>query len=311
MDSVDPRSARRARRAELLAVAFATLAFATSAPLARLASDLPPVALAAGRTALASVLLALTQPRAVAAAYRRGSRRGALGLLGAGALLAAHFALFLGGLTCTSFAAAVGLLSLEPLAVVLVAWGAFGLAPRPGEWGGLFLATAGAFVVSRGAGVGEHRLVGDAMIVGAVILYGLYVAAARGLREAMPAIPYAAAVYAFAAVVLSPFALVTVRGIAAPSATTWIALGLLALIPTTVGHTLVQVAARTAPPTIVALTSPGETVGSLAIGALLLGRWPTPVEAAGTVLILAGAVVAIRGAARGFSDAGAEVRSVE
>jgi drug/metabolite transporter (DMT)-like permease len=83
----------------------------------------------------------------------------------------------------------------------------------------------------------------------------------------------------------------------APMVGTWLALILLGVIPTLVGHTLVQVAARTAPPTIVALTSPGETVGSLAIGAALLRKWPTPIEGIGTAIILAGAVVAIRGAA--------------
>lgn len=289
-----------ARRRELFVVALATIAFATSSPLARLAVGLPPVALAAGRTAIASLLLGVSSPRAVLTAYRAQDGRHALGLLAAGAILAAHFELFLAGLATTSFSAAVGLLSLEPVAVVLVAWGAFGVAPRRGEWLGIVLATAGAFLVSRDAGVGGHRVSGDLMIVGSVALYGLYVAAARGLRDAMPAVPYATAVYGLAALVLTPFALRAVHGIARPGAATWVALVLLAVVPTLVGHTLVQLAARTAPASIVALTSPGETLGSLVIGALLLRNWPTPVEAGGIVLILCGAVVAIRSAAGGF-----------
>jgi drug/metabolite transporter (DMT)-like permease len=259
-----------------------------------MAGALPPVAVAGGRTALAALLLFLSQPRASLSAYRAQSRRSALGLFAAGVLLAAHFALFLGGLATTSFAATVALISLEPLSVILVAWAAFGLVPRRGEQVGVLLASVGAFVVSRGAGVGEHSLRGDLMVVGAVMLYGGYVAVARGLREAIPAVPYAAAVYAIAALVLAPFVIPAVNGLAPPSASTWVALGLLALIPTLIGHTLVQVAARTAPPAVVALISPGETLGSLAIGALLLRKWPTLVEGAGTVLILLGAVVAVR-----------------
>jgi drug/metabolite transporter (DMT)-like permease len=291
----------------ILVVVLAALAFATSSPLARLAGALPPVAVAAGRTALAGLLLFLSQPRAALAAYRAQTARNALGLFAAGAILAAHFALFLGGLATTSFAATVALISLEPLAVVLVAWAAFGIAPRRGEQVGIVLATLGAFVVSRGAGVGEQSIKGDLMVVGSVALYGLYIAVARGLREAIPAVPYAAGVYGVAALVLTPFMIPAVHGLAPPPVGTWVALGLLAVIPTLVGHTLVQVAARTVPPTVVALVSPGETVGSLAIGALLLRKWPTAIEGAGTVLILAGAVVAIRGAARGF---GAVVPSV-
>jgi drug/metabolite transporter (DMT)-like permease len=300
-----------ARRTQILVVVLASLAFATSSPLARIAGELPPVAVAAGRTALASLLLGLSQPRALLGAYRTLTLRSGFGLFAAGSLLAAHFALFLGGLATTSFAATVALISLEPLAVVLVAWAAFGIAPKRAEWIGILLATLGAFVVSRGAGVGEHTLRGDLMVVAAVALYGAYVAVARGLRESMPTIPYATAVYAISALVLAPFVWPAVRDIAAPSVTAWVALVLLAVIPTVIGHTLVQVAARTAPPTIVALISPGETVGSLAIGAILLRRWPTSIEGAGTALILAGAVVAVHGAARGFDSGETAVVSPE
>lgn len=286
-----------ARRTQVLVVALAALAFATASPLARMAGALPPIAVASGRTAIAATLLVVFRPRGVFAAWRSLGKRSALGLLLAGTLLGAHLAFFLGGLASTSFAAAVALLSLEPLAVVLVAWGAFGIALKRAEWLGVLLATAGAFVVSRGAGVGEHRLAGDLMVVTSVVLYGFYVAAARGLRESMPALPYAATVYGVSALVLVPIVIPAVHGIAPPPIGTWVALGLLGVIPTLVGHTLVQVAARTAPPTIVALTSPGETVGSLAIGAALLRKWPTPIEGIGTAIILAGAVVAIRGAA--------------
>jgi drug/metabolite transporter (DMT)-like permease len=283
------------RRGDVARLVVAALAFATSSPLARLAGGLPPVAVAAMRTAIASACLLTVAPETTLRALAAMNGRQRLGMVGAGAVLAAHFALFLGGLASTSFSAAVGLLSLEPLAVVLAAWAAFGMRPVLGEWVGLFVAIAGTLVVTSGAGTGEHRLAGDAMVLGAVVLYGVYVAAARGLRDALPAGPYAAVVYAVSAVVLVPFAVPAVLGIAPPAPTTWVAVVLLGLVPTLVGHTLVQRAARTAPPAMVALTSPGETVGSLAIGALFLGRSPSPVEALGALLVVSGAVVAIMG----------------
>jgi drug/metabolite transporter (DMT)-like permease len=113
----------------------------------------------------------------------------------------------------------------------------------------------------------------------------------------MPAVPYAAGVYGVSSLVLLPVVLPRIVGLAPPPASTWVALALLGVIPTLVGHTLVQVAARTAPPTLVALVSPGETIGSLAIGAALLRKWPSPVEGVGAAIILAGAVLAIRAAA--------------
>jgi drug/metabolite transporter (DMT)-like permease len=127
----------------------------------------------------------------------------------------------------------------------------------------------------------------------AVLFFGGYVAAARGLRDAMPPLPYAAAVYGVASAVLAPFALVLVVRAPPPPAAAWGAVLLLGVVPTLIGHTLLQTAARRLSPSLVALVSPGETVGSLAIGALALGAWPTGAEAAGALLVLLGATVAI------------------
>jgi drug/metabolite transporter (DMT)-like permease len=152
-------------------------------------------------------------------------------------------------------------------------------------------------VVASGAGGGEHRLVGDAMVVAAVAFFGAYVAFARGLRDSMPVMPYAGAVYGVAAVALAPFALAAQRGPA--PAWSWVAVVALGLVPTLVGHTLVQGAARRVSPALVGLVSPGETVGSLAIGAVFLGAMPSAREALGTTLVLAGATIAVVGVRKG------------
>ncbi len=283
----------RARHAGLVVVA--SLAFATSSPLAKAAVGIPPVAVAAGRCAVATIAIVLLYPRATALAFRGLKPKHRAALPVAGGLLAAHFALFLAGLARTSLPAAVALVSLEPLSVVLAAWLAFGLRPTRGEAVGVLVATAGALVVASGAGSGEHRLAGDVMVIAAVVLYGAYVAAARGLRDSMPVMPYAAAVYGIATLLLGPFALAAVAGASAPPLQSLVAIAALGLVPTLIGHTLVQSAARHVSPAIVALVSPGETLGSLAIGALMMALVPSPREAAGTGLIVAGATIAILG----------------
>jgi drug/metabolite transporter (DMT)-like permease len=225
----------------------------------------------------------------------RLSRRQRLGVLLAGALLAGHFALFLAGLAATSLAAAVALVSLEPLAVVLAAFVAFGLRPTRLELAGLLVATFGAVIVASAAGAGEHRLGGDLLVLGAVALFGAYVAAARGLRDAMAPAPYAAAVYGTASLVLLPLAVPLALAAPAPGAKALSAVLGLAIIPTLIGHTLLQRAARHAPPVLVALACPGETVGALAIGAALMGTLPTAREALGALFVVGGAVLAIFG----------------
>ncbi len=285
-------------------IVVASIAFATSSPLARLARPAHPIVIAFGRVALAAIILAALDPAGLVRTVRGLSSRDRARVALAGLLLAGHFGLFQWGLDRTSLPAAVSLVSLEPLAVVLTAWAIFGIAPRRLEAWGVVVATAGAIVVSRGAGEGEHRLSGDLLVLGAVVLFGFYIASARGLRDALPARHYAPLVYGVAALAL---ALVIPFLAATPDAVIWplplrsvVMIALVAIIPTTIGHTVVQIAARTLSPSVVALVCPAETLGSIAIGMVVLGGTPTWVEAVGAVTILAGAGFAIaaqRGAA--------------
>jgi len=289
---------RSAPGGDVARLIVAALAFATSSPLARSAVGIAPLAVAAGRCGVAAVVIAVCWPRQTWRALRALKRRDRAALPFAGLLLAGHFALFLSGLAATSLPAAVALVSLEPLAVVVAAWMAFGLRPSRGEGAGVLVASLGAMVVASGAGAGEHRLAGDVMVLGAVAFFGAYVAFARGLRESLPVMPYAASVYGVAAAALLPFALAGQEGwraVPAPSVWAVVALG---LVPTLVGHTLVQGAARRLSPAIVGLVSPGETLGSLAIGAAWLGTRPSAREGLGAALVVLGATLAVRGAGR-------------
>lgn len=276
---------------------LASCAFATSSPLARYARPASPLFIAFGRLALAAALLALVERGALLTALRALTARQRATVLAAGALLAAHFACFQWGLDHTSLPAAASLVSLEPLAVVVCAWALLGLAPSRLEWLGVGLATGGAVIVAQGAGAGEHRLLGDAVVVVAVLFYGLYLTVARALRDALPARAYATLVYAGAAMFLlvafplMPGALDSPAW--PPPGYALAAIAALAVIPTVLGHTAVQTASRTLPPAVVALVSPGETLGAIAIGAVWLHAFPTPLEITGAAIIVLGSAVAI------------------
>jgi drug/metabolite transporter (DMT)-like permease len=295
-----------------LFVLLAGAAFSTSSPLARCARPVHPLFIAFGRVALAALVLCALDLPGVVRAVRDLSPRRRAAVLGAGVLLAIHFALFLWGLDRTSLPAAVSLVSLEPLSVVLCSWAFFGIRPARAEQIGVLLATGGAVLIAQGAGTGEHRLAGDLMVLGAVLLFGMYVAAARGLRDALPARTYAALVYASAALALAvalPLTPGALSGVTPPPARAAAAIAALALIPTVLGHTAVQAAARWMSPSVVALVCPGETLGGILIGAALLGAVPTGVEIAGASIILGGTTIAILGprwtAARANQSSGA------
>lgn len=286
------------RPRDVLLLLVAALAIALASPLAKAAVGLGAFGIGAGRCAVGSVALFLLGPRETLRALAALRPRDAVALAFAGTLLAAHFALFLWGLTKTSLPAAVALVSLEPLAVVLLAWMSFGLRPRRGEAIGLLVAVAGALLIARGAGEGENRLFGDALVLGAVVLYGAYVAAARALAHTMPVMPYAASVYGVAALALVPLALFEAGGVPTAPARTVGFVVLMGLFPTLVGHTIIQRLARRLSPSVVALVPVGETVGSIAIAAALQGLVPTRVESLGTGAILLGAIVVSRASSR-------------
>jgi drug/metabolite transporter (DMT)-like permease len=279
-------------------VLLAAMAFATSPPLSRLARPTHPVLIACVRVALAALVLSAFDLPGVIRSLQRLSNVQRARVALAGVLLGIHFALFQWGLDETSLPAAVSLVSLEPLSVVLSAWLFFGIAPKRLERVGVLVATAGAVIIGQGAGQGEHRLKGDLLVLGAVVLFGLYVASARALRDVIEAKHYVPLVYTAAAITLG----VTLPFVpTSPTATFWplgagsiAALCALALIPTAVGHTLVQRGARTLSPSLIALTSPGETLGSILISIALFGKSPTLLEAVGCGVILVGALCAIR-----------------
>jgi len=287
-------SAERPSLRELSLVALAAAAFSTASPLAKVAHGLSFGPIAAGRCGVAALVLLVAAPVTTWNAVWALDARRRAALLLAGLLLAAHFAFFLGGLLATSLAAASALVSLEPLAVVVAAWAAFRETPTRTQQVGLGIAMLGAAVVARSAGQGEHRLVGDAFVLVAVVLFGAYVAMARGLRRVMPMRPYAACVYFVATLALLPVAWLRHEGASSAPASAWLAVVGMGLIPTLIGHTLVQRAARHVPASIVALASPGETAGAILLGAAL-GMAPTPTEWAGAAIVVLGAAVAARG----------------
>lgn len=283
----------------ILLVALASVAFATSGPAAKVALEGgAPLAVAALRCALATaVLLLATRGKTLRVLRSLPGRDLALGMA-SGAVLGLHFACFTAGLGSTSFAAAVTLVSLEPAVVLLAGLLVFGIGPSRLELGGLAVAAVGAYVVARGGEgpSGQHRLAGDLLVLGAVGLYGVYYSFSRALRERLPTLVYSTLVYGTAATVLLLAAVASSVPLRIEGSRPLAALAVLAVVATLGGHTLGQIAARRLRPAIVALMSPGETLGSVLLGATVFGWWPAPNELVGCVAVLAGATLTIAGA---------------
>ncbi|HEC35333.1 MAG TPA: DMT family transporter, partial [Anaerolineae bacterium] len=250
---------------------------------------------AAWRLTLASLVLApfaLTMRRAELRSLTR--REWALAL-GAGCLLAVHFATWIISLSLTSVAASVVLVAISPLFV--------GLAShlllkerltRPTSIG-LIVAMVGSAVIGWGdLGEGSHRLLGDLLaLVGALAVAG-YFLIGRRLRARLSLLGYVFPVYATAAVVLMGAAALTRAPLTGYPASTWLWLLLLALGPQIVGHSSLNWALRHLTATYVTIAALGEPLGSTLLAWLVLAEPPTLMAVVGGGLILVGIVIASR-----------------
>lgn len=265
----------------------AVLAVSTSAPLVRLAEPVPALTVAAGRVCLAAVLLSLAAGRDLRLVLRLPRREQAL-VVAAGVLLGAHFGVWIGSLYLTSTAASVALVATQPIFAAL-----FGLAlgDRVGRRAGIGIGVAalGCMVLAGGdvAGGGRAAL-GDALAVAGAITAAGYLVVGRRLRVALPLTPYLAAVNLVAGLGLLCVAMVAgspVRGFATID---YAAIALCALVPSLLGHTLLNASVRRIPTHLVSLAILGEPIGASVLTWVFFAEEPPAHAAIGGLVILCG-----------------------
>ena len=282
-----PLTAAAPRQLQGLALLAAALLVSTGAPLARWAAPMPPLAIAALRTAVAGVVLCLVGARELRqlAALSRADR---LRVVAAGLLLAAHFGTWIASLSWTSTAASVALVSTAPAFAALLA-GVNGDSVARREWLGILVAALGCAVLAGGDWqAGGRALVGDALALAGAVSAAGYLVIGRQLRGAVAMTPYLGAVNLVAALALLAACLATGAAIAPPTTAAWIAVGLAGAITSAGGHTLLNAVARILPTHLVALASLGEIIGSTLIAWAAFGEVPPWHGAIGGAIVVLG-----------------------
>ncbi|MHB0885463.1 MAG: DMT family transporter [Bacillota bacterium] len=269
----------------LLATA-ATVFFASAAVLVRSAPGLPPAGLAAGRLLVGAAFVALL---GLLTRTPMGIRPRELpALAGIAAVAALHFLFYILALERTNIAHTLVLVNLSPVFVAALSPWWLGERLRRGQSAGLGLAVAGLAVM-----VGfEPRLTmatatGDALALGSGLMYAVYSLAGRSTREKHPLFRYAFWVYLLAAVLLWPFGrpAATLAALRGPSL---IAVLLLGLLPTGLGHTLYNASLRRAPAAMVNLIATQEVTGGVLLGYIFFREGLTAAAAVGGALALVG-----------------------
>ncbi len=287
------------RAAGLRLAALATALFSTSAVLVRLAAGLVPLEVASYRLILGAGLVGLMAlaGRARAKTGPGLTRRPVWPTLAAGLVAALHFALYIGSLYRTSIAHALVLVNLSPLLAMPLAALFLGERFELRRLPGVLVVVAGlAVMVGLEPALGRGQLVGDLMAFLAALAYALYSLIGRGQRTRTDLLAYTFWVYLVAGLVLLPLAqwqrVATLRPAAPPAA--FLAVALLALLPTAGGHTLYNAALRRADAVTVNLIATQEVTGGVLLGLLFLGEVPTLQTVVGGALALAGLYLALR-----------------
>lgn len=272
-----------------------------AAILIRWAGEAPPLVIAAGRLAGASLIL--TPVALITGAHRELrllSRGEALLTLLSGVALAIHFASWIASLSLTTVASSVVLVSTNPLWVGLASH--FILRERVSRLsgGGIALAVLGSILIGYGDfGTSQQALWGDLLALVGAISVSTYFLLGRRLRQRLSIVAYIWPVYATAAVITSGTCLLTGQRFQGYAPSTYGMLILLAIGPQLLGHSSLNYALEQLSATFVTVTVLGEPIGSTLLALLLLDEVPTWTTWLGGAMILGGIVLTSWGEGQG------------
>jgi drug/metabolite transporter (DMT)-like permease len=288
-----PPAAAKSKPALLLPALAMTLLISSATFLVakRTLAEFPPLPLALFRFVLAASLLG-----SIVRAFHRGKRiapvdRPRIWLLG---FLSAPLnqALFLVGMQWASASHAALLYALTPTFVVLILLAGGGGRPSVLQLAGIVLAFAGVvlLLVQRGLHFDRHSLLGDVIVVTAVVAWGAYLALGTSLtRRYGPLLVTSEAMLA-GAILYLPIGLISLRGFdpSRISPMAWAGLFYLAWLTSGVNYVLWFWGLQHLKPTTVATLTNAQPIVAAAMARGFLGERLPAGFVISAVLVLAG-----------------------
>ncbi len=271
-----------------IVLVLAVLAVSTAAPLVYWAAPASALTVAASRVCLAAVLLLLAAGPALST-LRRLSARERWFVVAGGLLLGTHFGVWISSLYFTSTAASVALVATQPMFAAV--FGAVFLREAVGRRAmvGMGLAMVGCLVLAGGDfSASGDALLGDAMAVAGAATAAGYLIVGRHVRVAIPLTPYLAAVNVVAGLALLGAALATGARFGGFGWNVYAAIVACAVVPSLIGHTLLNWSVRRFPAHLVTLAILGEPIGASLLTWGFFGEQPPTHAVLGGAIILAG-----------------------
>ena len=279
-----------------LALLLAVLAVSWGSILARLC-DSPSLTIGLYRLLFATLMVAPWGIPAMRAPRVRSA--GLLAALGAGVMLALHFATWITSLAYTSIASSTLLVSVQPV-FSIVRSGRL-LRERAGArtWRGTLLAFAGvALVAGADRQAGEGRWLGDLLALLGALAAAAYFVIGRAARKEMPFPAWLLAVNLSAMLLAGLLALLAGSPIVPTTRGDLPWLLLMALVPHVIGHGLLNWSVRRLRAYVVNLAILGEPILASLYAVFIFREIPGPAFYAGALLIGAGVVMAVAAESR-------------
>jgi len=258
-------------------------------------ADAPPLVIAAGRLALASLIVAPVGVLRCWPELRALLRRDVLWAIVSGLFLTLHFAFWIASLEHTSVASSVVFVATSPLFVAVASHLFTQDKLSRIMLSGVLLAVLGAMVI----GLDDFDLTGTALwgdflaVLGAAMAAG-YFMVGRGLRPKISLLAYVSVVYSIGAAGAVLLVGLTRQPLTGYSTITYVMFILLAIVPQVIGHSSLNWALRHISATAVGVTTLGEPVGSTILACLILMETPSLVKLGGAALILLGVYLSMR-----------------
>jgi len=305
----EPDGTRRGERAPprwlpFLVLAVGLLAISFGAILARFGQShgLPSLTIATLRLGLAALLitpLALLQSRS---RLRGLDRQQGLLTAGAGFFLALHFATWITSLEYTSVASSTALVTTNLLWIGIASFVLFGDRPSRLMVVGIVLSLSGSLLIfwsdRQTSPPGSNPVLGNCLAVAGSWCFSTYLLIGRRLRASLPLPTYVWLAYGSAALFLFLACQVSGTALTGYSAAAYlVALGM-AIGPQLLGHTAYNWSLRHVSPTLIAVVTLGEPVGSAVLAWILFAESFAPLQGTGFALLLVGIYLAARGETR-------------
>ena len=284
----------------ILAVGVVSLSF--GAILARLADEADPLVIAFWRCTLATLAIVPFACRRATEELRALPSKARWSAVASGICLALHFHTWIASLGLTTVAASCILVATTPVwTALLTPW-----LSRDSLTGSMVVAIAVAFLGVAIIGWGDFggagpALRGDLRAVAGAIFAALYVLAGRSVRSSLSLPTYLLVTYGTAALWLGAATWITGPPIVGFEASTWWALGGLALVPQLIGHSILNWSLRWFSASFAAVAALGEPICATALAWLLFQETPAALTAVGGPILILGVALAIRSESGGHA----------